>query len=61
MSSTSGRFTARGQLDEAEALYRQALLLFQEMKVVPKIASVQTLLDSMSKQRQATSPSRATK
>jgi hypothetical protein len=47
---------ARGHLDQAEAMYRKALLLFQEMRAVPRIAMVQGLLNRVAKQREAPGP-----
>jgi lipopolysaccharide biosynthesis regulator YciM len=49
---------ARGGLDQAEALYHRAQLLFQEMRAVPKITMVQGLLNGVSRQREAFSPSK---
>jgi hypothetical protein len=47
---------ARGDLARAEALYRKALLLFQEMRAAPKITMVEGLLNRVSRQPEVLSP-----
>jgi hypothetical protein len=46
----------RGDLARAEALYRKALLLFQQMRAAPKITRVEGLVNRVSRQREALSP-----
>jgi hypothetical protein len=48
----------RGDLARAEALYRKALLLFQQMRAAPKITRVEGLVNRVSRQREALSPPR---
>lgn len=47
---------ARGDLARAEALYRKALLLFQEMRAAPKITMVEGLLNRVSRHPEVLSP-----
>jgi tetratricopeptide repeat protein len=40
-------YWVRGDLPQAEVMYRQALTLFQEIGAIPSIEKVRTLLDTL--------------